>query len=303
MTTNIKVLIVEDEGVVSMEIQGRLESLGFGIAGIAASGPRAVQMAGQHLPDLVLMDIVLRGEMDGIEAAHQIQQKFNIPVIYLTAHSDEATLQRAKISEPFGYIIKPFEERDLHIAIEIALYKHQMEQKLRASEERLRLLIESGSDIISVLDLDGNYTYIHGMASFCGRHSDEGFIGKTPYDIFDYDTADLMKQRVQDVIETGQARTAEVELLLDGQTWWFNEHVYPLRDDNGNITAIAIVARNVSEIKRLKGLLPICAWCGSKIRDEDGHWQRLDMYLLDHADVQISHGLCPDCHQQISARK
>jgi len=300
MATDTAILIVEDEGVVSMEIQDRVKSLGFRVAGIVPSGARAVEMAEQHRPDLVLMDIVLRGDMDGIEAARQIQQKFNIPVVYLTAHSDESTLQRAKITVPFGYVIKPFDERDLHIAIEMALYRHKMEEKLRASEERLRLLIESGSDIIAVLDPDGKYTYVHGLAQFCGRLSDEEFIGQTPYDVFDYDTAAEMKQRIRAVTETGQAHTTELELLLGGQTYWFNEHAYPLKDDQGNITAVAAVARNVSEIRRLKGLLPICAWCGYRIKDESGDWQRLDMYLVDHADVKVSHGLCPDCQAQMA---
>lgn len=300
MNTNSTVLIVEDEGVVAMEIQDRLESLGFDVAGIAASGSRAIKLAAQHRPNLVLMDIVLRGDMDGVEAAHQIQQKFKIPVVYLTAHSDQATLQRAKITTPFGYLIKPFEERDLHVAIEMALYKHQMDQKLRDSEERLRLLIESGNDIIAVIDLEGKYTYLHGLAQLCGQPSDEDLIGQTPYDIFDFDTAALLKERVQTVLSTGESSTIEVELPLDGQNYWFNEHTYPLRDESGQITAVAIISRNVSEIRRLKGLLPICAWCGRNIRDEHGRWQRLDMYLVDHANVQVSHSLCPECHHQLT---
>jgi PAS domain S-box-containing protein len=294
-----RILIVEDEGVVALEIQDRLDSLGYGVIGVAASGERAIQLAAQHRPDLVLMDIILRGDMDGIEAAHQIQQKSNIPVVYLTAHSDEATLQRAKVTTPFGYVIKPFEERDLHVAIEMALYKHQIDQELRASEERLRLLVESGNDIIMVLDGDGKYTYVHGLAQFGGRDADKDIIGQTPYDIFDYDTATLMMQRTKKVLASDKAMTVEVELPLNGKSYWFNEHIYPLKKDNGKITFVAVVARNVSEIRRLKGLLPICAWCGRNIKDGHGRWQRLDMYLVDHANVQVSHGLCPECHHQL----
>ena len=296
-----KILIVEDEGVVALEIQDQLELLGYEVVGIAITGNEAVRLTAQSQPDLILMDIVLRDSMDGIEAAHQIQQEYDIPVVYLTAHSDEATLQRAKITTPFGYIIKPFNQRDLHITLEMALYKHQMEQKLRSSEQRLRLLVESTKDVILTLNLKGEHTYLHTANQF--GFLDEDMIGKTPYDIFDYDTANEVMQRVKKVIATGEPSVCELELFINGQTYWFNEHAYPLLDRRGNVTAVAIIARNVSDIKRLKGILPICAWCGRNIRNEGGQWQRLDVYLTEHADIQVSHGLCPECNQQMKAKR
>ena len=103
MNDKTRIMVVEDEFIVSMEIQDRLKSLGYGIAYAAASGEEAITKAGETKPDLVLMDIMLKGEIDGVDAAEQIKNKYDIPVIYLTAHSDEATLTRAKVSEPFGY--------------------------------------------------------------------------------------------------------------------------------------------------------------------------------------------------------
>jgi signal transduction histidine kinase len=135
MTT---VLIVEDEAIVAADLAKILRRLGYEISGLAARGEEAVALARDRHPDVVLMDIRLAGGMDGIEAAEQIRRLFDLPVVYLTAHSDRATLQRAKLTEPFGYILKPFEERELETHIEMALYKHQTEQKLRASEERLQ---------------------------------------------------------------------------------------------------------------------------------------------------------------------
>ena len=131
-------LVVEDESIVAMDIKHRAEGLGYRVVGIAASGEDAIKLAREEKPDLVLMDIVLKGEMDGIEAAEVIREEMNIPVVYLTAYSDEKTLSRAKLTGPFGYIIKPFEDRELHSAIEVALYKHKMDSKLRESEERYR---------------------------------------------------------------------------------------------------------------------------------------------------------------------
>lgn len=133
-----KILVVEDESIVAMDIKNRLMRLGYDVPSIAYAGEEAVEKATKIRPDLVLMDIMLRGEMDGIEAVRQIHERLDVPVVYLTAFSDEDTLQRAKITGPFAYIIKPFEDRELHVALEIALYKHRMEKYLKESEEELR---------------------------------------------------------------------------------------------------------------------------------------------------------------------
>ncbi len=133
-----KILIVEDEAIIAADIAGKLGRLGYEIAGTAMRGPEAVALAHEHRPDVVLMDIHLIGPMDGIEVAERIRE-CDLPVIYLTAHSDVATLERAKLSGPFGYILKPFDERDLQTQIEMACLRHQTEQALRDSEEQLRL--------------------------------------------------------------------------------------------------------------------------------------------------------------------
>lgn len=123
-----KILVVEDENVVALELKKRLKRLGYQVPSVATSGKEAVSKAEGFLPDLIIMDIRLKGDMDGIQAAQAIREIKDIPVIYLTAHSDDETLKRAKQTEPYGYILKPFEEDDLRTAIEIALYKHKMEK-------------------------------------------------------------------------------------------------------------------------------------------------------------------------------
>ncbi len=124
---NPKILVVEDENVVALELKKRLKKLAYQVSSVASSGKEAISKAEGFLPDLVIMDIRLKGDMDGIQAAQIIREKLNIPVLYLTAHSDDETLKRAKQTEPYGYILKPFEEDELRTAIEIALYKHQVE--------------------------------------------------------------------------------------------------------------------------------------------------------------------------------
>jgi len=123
--TEAKILVVEDENIVALEIKKRLQKLGYIVPSVASTGEDAISKVEGILPDLVLMDIMLKGEIDGIDAAGEIRKRFNIPVVYLTAYSDEETLQRAKLTEPYGYILKPFEENDLRTTIEIALYRHQ----------------------------------------------------------------------------------------------------------------------------------------------------------------------------------
>ncbi len=137
VTNKIKILIAEDEYIIAIDLKKTLEKLGYVITAYVTSGQDVISHARTDNPDLIIMDIMLEGEMSGIQAAEAIKQKYNIPVVYLTAFTDEKTLQKAKITEPVGYILKPFEERSLHSAIEIALYKHEMETQLKIKTKEL----------------------------------------------------------------------------------------------------------------------------------------------------------------------
>ena len=141
--SKINVLVVEDESIVSKDIQHSLKKLGYNVVGASATGEMAIELAGSENPDIVLMDIMLKGEMNGIQAADQIKQKHSIPIIFLTAYADESTLSKAKITEPYGYILKPFKEIDLHTTIEMAIYKHGKEQEIVKERDLLYSIIES----------------------------------------------------------------------------------------------------------------------------------------------------------------
>lgn len=140
--SNNKIMLVEDEIIVAADVKMRLENMGYEVLDVVDTGEDAIQAAGEGRPNLILMDIVLKGEMDGIEAAQKIRDLYNIPIIYLTAYSDTKILERAKITEAFGYVLKPFEDREVQSAIEMALYKHKSELKLKESEEKYRKLVE-----------------------------------------------------------------------------------------------------------------------------------------------------------------
>src|SRR5256885_1318546 len=175
---NARILVVEDERIVAKDIQNRLKSFGYTVPAIASSGEEAIKRAEEFLPDLVLMDLMLEGEMNGIEAAMKIRDLFGIPVIYLTAYADDSTLQRAKITEPFGYILKPFEERELYTTIEMAIYKHQMERQLKDKERWFAATLKCIGDGVIATDKERFITFMNPIAeSLTGWRQDEA-LGK-----------------------------------------------------------------------------------------------------------------------------
>lgn len=150
-----RIFIVEDEALIVMELKDRLERLGHTVCGTAARGEDAAVVIPDSAPDLVLMDIKLSGAMDGIETARAVLERIDVPVVYLTAYSDEKVLERAAVRGPFGYLVKPVVERELVAAIAMALYRHSMEKRLRESETLYRRLFEGAGDAILILDTEG----------------------------------------------------------------------------------------------------------------------------------------------------
>lgn len=151
-----RVFIVEDERIIALDIHNSLAASDYDIVGQTDRGEDAVKLTGELLPDLILMDIGLKGEIDGIEAATRIRRQFDLPVIFLTAFTTPTILERARQAEPFGYVVKPYDERELISNIEMAVYKHRMEKKLRESENKFRSVIENASDGIALMDDHGN---------------------------------------------------------------------------------------------------------------------------------------------------
>ncbi|HDK41574.1 MAG TPA: GGDEF domain-containing response regulator, partial [Nitrospirae bacterium] len=159
-----QIMVVEDESIVAEDIKRSLQNMGYEVPAVLSSGEDAVKKAEELRPDLILMDIVLRNKMNGIDAASHIRSILNIPIVYLTAYADEKTLERAKITEPFGYIIKPFEDRELHSIIEIALHKHGIERKLQESQQWLATVLRSIGDAVITTDGEGRVIYVNPVA-------------------------------------------------------------------------------------------------------------------------------------------
>jgi PAS domain S-box-containing protein len=173
-----RILIVEDEPATAAHIEARLRLLGYEVPALATSGEEALQQVPDIRPDLLLMDIQLADELDGIETARQIQSQFDIPIIYLSAYDDDETLQRARITEPFGYLLKPFSERELHNTIEIALYKHQIEKQLRQSETKFRTFIENQGEGTGIVDPNETFTFANPAAEQIFGVPAGGLIGR-----------------------------------------------------------------------------------------------------------------------------
>jgi PAS domain S-box-containing protein/putative nucleotidyltransferase with HDIG domain len=180
----IKILVVEDESLVARDILNMLQSLGYDPVGIVSSGEHALEKAAASSPDLVLMDIVLKGELDGISAAEKLWEDFSIPVIYLTAYADDTTFERAKLTRPFGYLLKPFEERELQTTIEMALYKSKMETRLKEREQWLSTVLRSIGDGVMATDGLGRVTFLNPLAETLTGWQQDDALGRPLGEVF-----------------------------------------------------------------------------------------------------------------------
>lgn len=194
MESHSKVMLVEDEAILALQLKDLLKQMGHSVTAICASGEKALESVETIQPDLILMDISIQGEMDGIETARCIHERHDIPVIFMTAHSEENTVARAKTVEPYGYLLKPVNAKELQIAVEVALYKAYLDR------EKAKLARE-----------------------------------------------------LQEALE---------------------------------------------KVKLLSGILPICCSC-KKIRNDQGYWEQLEVYIRDHSEADFSHGICEECKKKL----
>ena len=172
-----KLLIVEDEGIVAMDLKDRLESLNYQVVGVEASATNAIRRVGKTHPDLVLMDIMLDGEFDGIKAADYIGKHYDIPVVFLTANSDPKTLERAKAAGPFGYLLKPFQERELQTAIEMAIYRFSADKKIKESQSWLMTTLRFMGEGVIATDSETRIKFLNPAAEKLTRRKATNIMG------------------------------------------------------------------------------------------------------------------------------
>lgn len=251
-----KILVVEDESIVAEDIKTSLEKMGYTVPAVCSTGAEAIQKASDLKPDLVLMDIMLKEKMNGIAAAGQIRSLFNVPVIYLTAYVDDDTLERAKLTEPFGYITKPFDDRELKGAIEIALYKSGMERKLKESREWFLVTLRSIGDAVIATDSEGRVTFMNDVAMDLTGWKEGEAIGRDVEEVFNIvneATGEKVESPAKKVLREGKiVGLANHTILIarDGRKIFIDDSGAPIRGEDGSITGVVMVFRDITERKK-----------------------------------------------------
>ncbi|MGQ9582138.1 MAG: PAS domain S-box protein [Thermoplasmatota archaeon] len=248
-----RVLVVEDERIVARDIKQRLEAMGYAVVSVASTGIQAILEAERHRPDLVLMDIVLNGGVDGVEAAQRITETFDIPVIYLTAYTDEETLQKVKLTEPFAYIVKPFTDQSLRINIEIALHKHRLEQALRRSEERFRTLTLLSPAGVYLADAEGHYKFVNPRWSEMTGISMDDALGRGWEEGLFAEDRNLTAASWYETVKQGMKWSREHRLQdRKGNVRWVLDEAVPLRDKDGRVTGYIGTQADITAHKELE---------------------------------------------------
>jgi len=314
------ILIVEDEPIVAKDIQLSLQRLGYRVPATATSGEEAIRKAVDTHPDLILMDIVLKGKMDGVETALQIQRKQDVPVIYLTAYADSHTLERAKVSSPAGYMLKPYQANELRTTIELALHRAQHDRHLR---ERLRWIattVRCIGDGIVTTDSGGRVTYMNPAA--------EAFTGWSQEEAAGISVTALMECQeegpIQQIENPAKQAMAQVRVVTIDEVTLVSRQgvrrairgsVAPVVDDGGMVLGAVLVFHELAAggpgFHRLdergealrkvedrlgppQGIINLCSWC-KRVPDQSGEWYDLATFIAERSAIQFNGGLCPEC--------
>jgi len=241
-----KILVVEDEFVTGSEIQARLSEMGYDVPAVVDNGAEAIQKTGELNPDIVVMDITLKGKMNGIEAAERIRASYGTPVIFLTAHSDDATVTKAIRSEPFGYLIKPLDERALRTTIQMALFKHEMDEKVRRSEETIRGLLNATKDETVLVDNDAKIlAFNDAFARNAGRPAAE--LGNMV--LYELIKTGGITMRTADEMQKKDA-ASPVSFEEEFSDRWLETTINSIKDNRGNRQQVAIFRHDITAAKR-----------------------------------------------------
>lgn len=311
-----RIMVVEDEFVTAALIQKLLENSNLTVCSVVSRGVEVLERAMEERPDLVLMDIKLDGEMDGIQATHELHSHLDVPVIFLTAFDDDILVERAKQTEPYSYLVKPVNQKELAIAVEMALHKSAMDRQLRESQERYRAIVEDHAELICRFSPDGKLRFVNqALCDFFSKTRSE-LLGKPTIHMVHPDDREVFTALVAGLDVNNRYGSVQHRVNTpDGSIAWLRRSVQALFGDSKYIveyqcTGHDITARKQAEegrerlvtelqealknIKTLSGLLPICASC-KKIRDDQGLWHGLEDYIDAHSEATFSHSICPEC--------
>ncbi len=252
-----RILVVEDEGVIAEDTRTSLSDLGYEVAAVASSGEEAILKAEQTRPNLVLMDVMLKGEMDGIEAANTITERFHIPIVYLTSYADNGILKRAKVSEPFGYLVKPFRTRELAATIEMALAKSRLHALLRENHEWFSVMLNSIADGLIATDEFDNVKLMNKVAQKLTGWTEEHANGKPLSEILIL--TDLKQpNKVMDAAQTAKDlsnSTSDIQFYLSpqqGPRIIVECEGSQILDSGRGYLGVVLVIRNITQKKEVE---------------------------------------------------
>lgn len=242
-----RILIVEDENLVARDLQNMVRLLGYEVTGVVQTGEEVIGSISQKKPDLVLMDIVLKGKLDGIAVAAVVWEEYGIPVVYITSFADDLTFERAKLTEPFGYLIKPFEERELELTIETALYKARMQLLLKEKEQWLSTILRSIGDGIIVLNAEGLISFINPVAQKITGWPEKEALGQKFEQVFCLKNNSLLPP-ASEVLSLQEA----VLVSRNGLEITLEQTVAPMPTDRGLGPERVIVFRDITSRKKVE---------------------------------------------------
>lgn len=245
----IKILVVEDESIVAKDIQATLIRLGYDVPAVASSAQVAFTKLEEIKPDLVFLDIRLKGDLDGIHISEHIKKTYDIPVIFLTSYVDKSTLDRAKVTEPYGYLVKPFNENDLRTTIETALYKFQKDQAVRQNEQRYANALQNVEDAIIITDNECRVTFLNPRAETITGYGNDSAQGVNIFKLLKIENeeyslvnADSLNKRIKD----GEALTisdCSITLMRDYSVLRGSVTASPMRDEKNAVIGNAFLLR------------------------------------------------------------
>jgi PAS domain S-box-containing protein len=251
-----RLLVVEDERVVAKDLQRTLISFGYDVPLTVASAEDAIRAAAERCPDLVLMDIRIKGDIDGVAAAELLRSRFDVPVVYLTAYADDATIERAQRTEPHAYLLKPVKADELRSAVQIALYKHDADRRLHERERWFSTTLRSIGDAVISTDAGGHITFMNPVAETLTGYTTEQVHGRPLSEILkllDAATKTAITDPIERVLRTGKIVEMDGRLITrEGQERVIADSAAPIRDEQGTLLGVVVVLHDVSEARRLQ---------------------------------------------------
>ena len=313
----LKILIVEDERMIAEDIKQTLIQLKYKVIGITSKGEDTLKKLEKLSPDLILMDIMLKGKLTGIETSITINKKYDIPIIFVTAYADDKTISQAASASPYGFILKPFNSKEIHAVIEMTMVKYKSKKILEESKAKFESIFERNPEPsvyldknFKIVDINQRFTeyFLYTKKEAKDKNIDDLIVSekckmeaeelndKTSKGYVYYDT---LRKRKDGVLVPVSISAAPI--IIKGKTVGFFAIYKDISKQKEAETerekVITDLKQALEEVKTLSGLIPICSHC-KKIRDDTGYWQKVEEYLSKNSDVDLSHGICPDCLQK-----